>query len=259
MKAVILAGGFGSRLSEETDIRPKPMVEIGGKPIIWHIMKQYARHGINDFVICLGYKAEYVKRYFIDYSQTSKDFQIDLMTGEIKTFQADIENWKINLLDTGLTTMTGGRIKKVIEQLKISETFCLTYGDGLSDVYIKESIKFHRAHGKLATVTAVTPPGRFGILEIDDNRKVSGFREKIVSDQYRINGGFFVLEPSIIDYIADDQTSWEQSPLQELSLDGQLLAWEHNGFWHPMDTLRDKMHLQKLWDEGDAPWSMQSD
>ena len=253
---MILAGGFGSRLAEETDTRPKPMVEIGGRPILWHIMNLYASYGINDFVICLGYQAHYIKKFFLDYSSGLSDFTVDLATQNVLIHKRRAENWKVTLVDTGLHTMTGGRIKNAFEYLDFNETFCLTYGDGLSNVDISASIDFHRKHGKSATVTAVTPPGRFGILEINERDEVTGFREKIVSDQYRINGGFFVLEPSVKDYITDDTTVWEQGPLKGLALDGQLKAWNHDGFWHPMDTLRDKNHLESLWQAGNPPWTI---
>ena len=255
MKTIILAGGFGTRLAEETDLRPKPMIEIGGKPIIWHIMKHYSLHGINEFVICLGYKSEYIKKYFIDYAETTLDFKINLRTRKKEIHPSNIENWDITLINTGLNTMTGGRIKRAITALNLQESFCLTYGDGLSNVDITSSILFHQKHSKLATVTAVTPPGRFGVLDIDKRNVVKGFREKISSDQYRINGGFFVLEPGVAKYIEDDSVSWEQRPLEQLANDQELIAWEHDGFWQPMDTLRDKKNLEDIWQKGNAPWS----
>ena len=254
MKAMILAGGFGTRLAEETDIRPKPMVEIGGRPIIWHIMKHYANHGINDFVICLGYKAEYVKKFFLDYAATLSDFTVDLATNGVEIHKRKAENWKVTLVDTGRHTMTGGRIKRAISYLSPNEPFCLTYGDGLSDVDITGSINFHRTHGKLATVTAVTPPGRFGLLDVDTNNRVVGFREKVSSDEYLINGGFFVLDPKIVDFIDGDQTIWEQEPMQNIAKNDELRYWSHKGFWQPMDTLREKNILEDLWNSGNPPW-----
>ena len=254
MKAMILAGGFGTRLSEETDVRPKPMVEIGGRPMLWHIMHLYAQHGINDFVICAGYKAEYIKRFFLDYASSLSDFTVDLANHDVQIHRQRAENWKVTVLDTGVNTMTGGRIKRAIEYVKPDEPFCLTYGDGLSNIDIRASIEFHRSHGKLATVTAVTPPGRFGVLDVDNDGSVKGFREKVASDQYRINGGFFVLSPKVVDYITGDATVWEKEPLMRLAESGQLMAYEHKGFWQPMDTLRDKQLLEQLWDGGQAPW-----
>jgi len=254
MKAMILAGGFGTRLAEETDIRPKPMVEIGGRPILWHIMQHYAQHGINEFVICLGYKAEYIKKFFLDYSSSLSDFTVDLGTHEVKVHKRRAEDWKVTLIDTGRDTMTGGRIKRAIEGADIKEQFCMTYGDGLSNVDISASIAFHKAHGKLATVTAVTPPGRFGVLDIHNENEVAGFREKIASDQYRINGGFFVLDPKVVNFIEDDATVWEQGPMRGFAEAGELKAWNHDGFWQPMDTLRDKVYLENLWNSGNPPW-----
>mgnify|MGYP006085356411 CR=1 FL=1 len=256
MKAVILAGGFGTRFAEETDVRPKPMVEIGGYPIIWHIMKHYSFHGINEFILCLGYKAEFIKRYFLDYAICQSDFTIDVNTQELSVFKRGSENWKVTLIDTGLNTMTGGRVRRVIQQLGIEDTFCLTYGDGLSNVDITGSINFHKTHRKLATVTAVTPPGRFGVLDIDSEGSVTGFREKIASDQYRINGGFFVLEPEVINFIASDEIIWEDVPMRNLAKQGEIKAWNHDDFWQPMDTLRDKKHLENLWNSGNPPWVM---
>jgi len=254
MKVIILAGGFGTRLTEETEVRPKPMVEIGGRPILWHIMKHYSSHGIDDFIICLGYKSEFIKKFFLDYAQTLSDFTVDLATQEIEVHKQRAENWKITLVDTGIQTMTGGRIKRAIQYLGQNETFCLTYGDGLSDVDITASIKFHQNHGKMATVTAVTPPGRFGILDINQENIVTGFREKIASDQYRINGGFFVLNPDIDNKIDNDKTIWEHEPMRQLANDGELVAWNHDGFWQPMDTLRDKRLLEEIWRRGNPPW-----
>jgi len=254
MKAMILAGGFGTRLAEETDVRPKPMVEIGGRPIIWHIMKHYAKHGINEFVICLGYKSEYVKKFFLDYSETLSDFTVDLATQGITIHERKAENWKVTLVDTGLNTMTGGRIKRAISYVLPDQIFCLTYGDGLSNVDITGTVKFHKSHGKLATLTAVTPPGRYGVLDIDSHNRVKGFREKITSDQYRINGGFFVLDPKVVDLIDDDQTLWEQGPMTRLAANDELRSWIHDGFWQPMDTLREKILLEELWKSGNPPW-----
>jgi len=254
MKAMILAGGFGTRLAEETDVRPKPMVEIGGRPIIWHIMNHYASHGIKEFVVCLGYKAEYVKKFFLDYAASLSDFTIDLATHEVEVHTRRAEDWQVTLVDTGRDTMTGGRIKRAIQHVSPDEPFCLTYGDGLSDVDITGTIAYHKAHGRLATVTAVTPPGRFGVLDIDEGDRVTGFREKIASDQYRINGGFFVLDPKVGDFIDGDETIWEQTPMHRLAAEGELRAWNHEGFWQPMDTLRDKMYLESLWDSGNPPW-----
>lgn len=254
MKAMILAGGFGTRLAEETDIRPKPMVEIGGRPILWHIMHLYAQHGIDEFVVCLGYKAEYVKKFFLEYSASLSDFTVHLDSQDIQIHRKRAENWKVTLVDTGIKTMTGGRIKRAIEHIGSEETFCLTYGDGLSDVDISASIDFHKSHGKLATVTAVTPPGRFGVLDIDSKNNVLGFREKIASDQYRINGGFFVLDRKVVDYIDSDEIVWEQEPMSDLAQNGQMQAWNHDGFWQSMDTLREKQLLEDLWQSGSPPW-----
>lgn len=255
MKAMILAGGFGTRLSEETDLRPKPMVEIGGRPIIWHIMNHYAKHDIREFVVCLGYKAQYVKKFFLDYSATLSDFTINLSDQQIEIHKKRAEDWKITLVDTGLHTMTGGRIKRAISYLNLRETFCLTYGDGLSNVDITSKILYHKSHGRLATVTAVTPPGRFGVLDVECDNAVVGFREKVVSDQYQINGGFFVLNPGVQNYIIGDDCIWEQMPMRKIAEDRELMAWRHEGFWQPMDTLRDKNTLEKLWQSGNPPWS----
>lgn len=251
---MILAGGFGTRLAEETDIRPKPMVEIGGRPILWHIMNRYAEHGINEFVICLGYKAEYVKKFFLEYAPTLSDFTVDLRSHNVQVHNRRAEDWKVTLVDTGVETMTGGRIKRAINYVDLKEPFCLTYGDGLSDVNISASVAFHKSHGKLATVTAVTPPGRFGVLDINDKGYVTGFREKIASDQYRINGGFFVLDPKVVQFIDDDKSIWEQEPMRRLASEGELRAWNHDGFWQPMDTLREKLLLEELWEGGSPPW-----
>lgn len=254
MQALILAGGFGSRLSEETDKIPKPMVEIGGKPILWHIMNCYSKYGITDFVVLLGYKGEIIKKYFVDYLTTVSDLRVNLQKRQITSINSMAEDWDITLLDTGLNTMTGGRIKRAIESLKIDSTFCLTYGDGLSNINIRNLVELHKTHGKVATVTAVTPPGRFGILNIDAGGNVSGFQEKIVSEDYRINGGFFVLEPEIKNYIDDDLTIFEEAPMKRLVSDNQLVASKHDGFWQPMDTLREKNILEELWQSGNPPW-----
>jgi glucose-1-phosphate cytidylyltransferase len=252
MKVVILAGGLGTRLSEETTARPKPMVEIGGKPILWHIMKSYACFGITDFVICLGYKGYMVKEYFANYVLHNADVTIKLAEQRIDIRPVDAEAWTISLIDTGETSMTGGRLKR-IRHLLGDEDFCMTYGDGVADIDIGQLIAFHRKEGCLATVTAVRPPGRFGRLDLGGNR-VNGFQEKPRGDGDWINGGFFVLSPSALDTIANDQTAWEQQPLQELSAREQLAAYRHDGFWQPMDTLRDKNHLEELWASGSAPW-----
>lgn len=253
MKAVILAGGLGTRMSEETDTKPKPMVEVGGRPLLWHIMKSYSQHGINDFVVCLGYKGYVIKEYFFNYYRHTSNLEIDLRDGSAKILSSQSENWKITLVDTGADTMTGGRLKRVASYLD-GETFCMTYGDGLSDIDIAKEIAFHRAQGKLATVAAVQPPGRFGVLDIGEAGMVTAFREKPADEMGWINGGYFVLEPKALDYIGGDATSWEQEPLFALARDGQLSAFEHSGFWKPCDTLRDKREMEALWDSGKAPW-----
>jgi glucose-1-phosphate cytidylyltransferase len=248
MKAVILAGGLGTRIAEESDNKPKPMVEVGGKPLLWHIMKMYSHHGINDFVICLGYK-----EFFFNYYRHMSDMVIDLQTGDHKILNSQSENWRITLVDTGADSMTGGRLKRIAPYLD-NETFCLTYGDGLSNIDIGAELAFHRQHGRLATVAAVQPPGRFGVLNIDGDDRVSSFEEKPSDEIGWINGGFFVLEPGVMDYVAGDSTSWEREPLANLAQDGQLAAFRHNGFWQPCDTLRDKRELEALWAGGAAPW-----
>ena len=253
MKAVILAGGLGTRISEESGTRPKPMIEIGGRPILWHVMKSYAQHGITDFVICLGYRGYMIKEYFANFVLHSSDVTVDARSGKIEYHDNAAEPWRITLVDTGEQTMTGGRLKRVGKYLDPGETFCWTYGDGVSDVNITQLIEFHKKHGKLATVTAVLPPGRFGLLELDGDN-VTSFVEKPPGDNALINGGFFVLEPSVLKRIAGDLTSWELEPLVGLAKDSQLAAFRHRGFWQPMDTLRDKMNLEKLWDAGKAPW-----
>jgi len=253
MKAVILAGGLGTRIAEESDYKPKPMVEVGGRPLLWHIMKSYSKHGIKDFVICLGYKGYVIKEYFFNYYRHTADLEINLRTGEAAVLDTQAEDWTITLIDTGQDTMTGGRVKRVRQYLG-EETFCLTYGDGLSDIDIASEVAFHKEHGKLATVAAVQPPGRFGVLNMGQNSNVTSFEEKPQDEIGWINGGFFVLEPSALDYIEGDDTSFERAPLANLAKDGQLMAFQHHGFWQPCDTLRDKRELQALWDAGRAPW-----
>jgi glucose-1-phosphate cytidylyltransferase len=254
MKAVLLAGGFGTRLSEETDLIPKPLVEIAGRPILWHIMKMYDAAGIRDFVICAGYKASSIKRYFANYYLEENDVEIDTKTGELKFLSPQhLERWKVTIIDTGLETMTGGRLKRVREYLG-DETFCLTYGDGVADLDIAKTLAFHKSHGKLATITAVPSPGRFGILEMSGDSKVDRFLEKPHAEMGWINGGFFVLEPGVIDYIDGDATVWEKAPLERLAADDQLRAYRHSGFWKPMDTLRDKRELEALFAQG-QPWN----
>lgn len=253
MKAVIFAGGLGTRISEESDLRPKPMVEIGGRPILWHIMKMYSNHGVKEFIICLGYKGYMIKEYFYNYYRHTADFRINLATGDYEVLNSDSEDWTITFIETGLETQTGGRLKRVSEQIG-SETFCLTYGDGVSDIDISAEIAFHKAHGKAATVAAVRPPGRFATLAIEEDGSVNDFREKPVDEVGWINGGFFVLEPSVIDLIEGDQTIWEREPLETLARSGQMSAFKHSGFWKPMDTLREKRELDALWETGKAPW-----
>ena len=253
MKAVILAGGLGTRISEESHLKPKPMIEVGGKPILWHIMKIYSHYGINDFVICLGYKGYLVKEYFANYFLHMSDVTFDMRHNNMEVHQRNAEPWRVTLVDTGEETLTGGRLKRVADHIRDEEAFCFTYGDGVADVDIARQIAFHRQHGKLATVTAVQPPGRYGALHIEGDR-VAGFTEKPRGDGGLINGGFFVLSPKCLDLIADDRSSWEGQPLTQLAEQGQLMAFAHNGFWQPMDTLRDKNHLEALWDSGKAPW-----
>lgn len=255
MKAVILAGGLGTRLSEETSSRPKPMVEIGGKPILWHIMKIYSAHGINDFIICLGYKGYIIKEYFANYFLHQSDATINLETNSLEIHNNYCEPWKITLVDTGLHTMTGGRIKRISQYLT-NEPFCLTYGDGVSNIDVTASIAFHNSHKKLCTVSAVSPPGRFGALEINSNRTVGKFEEKPIGDNGKINGGFFIVDPQVIEFIKDDTTIWERDPMNALCEREQLCAYEHSGFWQPMDTIREKNLLEKLWESGDAPWKI---
>lgn len=253
MKAVILAGGLGTRLSEETTLRPKPMVEIGGMPILWHILKSYSSHGINEFVICCGYKGYIIKEFFSNYFLHTSDVTFDMHYNTMEVHDRRAEPWKVTLVDTGADTMTGGRLKRVRSYLDREEAFCFTYGDGVSDVDIGALVAFHKAHGKLATVTAVQPLGRFGAIDID-GQTVKRFKEKPQGDGNFVNGGFFVLSPKVIDYIADDGTLWEKEPMERLAREGQIDAYVHKGFWQPMDTLRDKTHLEELWQSGRAPW-----
>jgi glucose-1-phosphate cytidylyltransferase len=253
MKAVILAGGLGTRISEETHLRPKPMIEIGGRPILWHIMKSYSAHGVNEFLICCGYKGYLIKEYFANYFLHMSDVTFDMVANRMEVHEQKAEPWRVTLVDTGEGTMTGGRLLRVKEYLKDEEAFCLTYGDGVANVDISSSIYFHKSHGKLATVTAVQPPGRYGALNLL-GRQVQGFTEKPRGDGGLINGGFFVLSPKVIDLIASDDTPWESEPLESLAANGQLMAFEHTGFWQPMDTLREKNLLEDLWGSGKAPW-----
>ena len=260
MKAVILAGGFGTRLSEETAVRPKPMVEIGGRPIIWHIMRTYAAHGVHDFIVCCGYRGEVLKEYFLNYSHWESDLTVDLGSGDVTIHRNAKEPWRVTLVDTGLDTMTGGRVRRVRDYLD-DETFCLTYGDGVSDVPISELVGFHQRQGALATLTAVQPPGRFGALTLhQDEDRIEHFTEKPPNgdggDEAWINGGYFVLEPAALDYIDSDSTVWEREPLERLAREGNLAAYRHRGFWQPMDTLRDKHLLEDLWERGEAPWAV---
>jgi glucose-1-phosphate cytidylyltransferase len=253
MKAVILAGGLGTRLSEETDLKPKPMVNIGGKPILWHIMKLYSFHGIDDFIICCGYKGYMIKEYFANYFLHMSDVTFDMRENQVKVHHKRAEPWKVTLVDTGDDSMTGGRLKRIAPFIADEKDFCFTYGDGVSDIDITATINFHREHGKLATLTATYPPGRFGALDIAGNC-VRSFKEKPKGDGGMINGGFFVLSPQVLEYIANDSIVWEQYPLNQLAAENQLMAYHHEGFWQPMDTLRDKLYLQQLWDTKNAPW-----
>jgi len=255
MKAVILAGGLGTRISEETHLKPKPMIEIGGKPILWHIMKIYSAHGVNEFVICCGYKGYLIKEYFANYFLHMSDVTFDMTRNKMEVHQQKAEPWKVTLVDTGEDTMTGGRLKRVADYIKGEEAFCFTYGDGVSDVDIRESIEFHQKHGKLATVTAVLPPGRYGALARQGDL-VTGFVEKPRGDGGMINGGFFVLSPKVLDFIDGDQSSWELEPLIRIAGAGEMMAYEHQGFWQPMDTLREKNLLEELWMSGKAPWKI---
>ncbi len=256
MKAVILAGGFGTRISEETSVRPKPMVEIGDRPILWHIMKIFAAHGINDFIVCCGFKGYYIKEYFSNYVLRNADITVDLGKHEVELHKNGAEPWRVTLIDTGQNTMTGGRIKRVADYLE-GETFCLTYGDGVADVNIAELIQFHREQKTLATLTATQPPGRFGAFALSSgDLRVPSFHEKPDGDGAWVNGGFFVLEPDVFGYIEGDSTVWEREPLERLAKDRQLAAFKHTGFWQPMDTLRDKIVLDELWESGQAPWKV---
>jgi glucose-1-phosphate cytidylyltransferase len=253
MKAIILAGGLGTRLSEETATRPKPMVEIGGKPILWHILKTYSHYGINDFVICCGYKGYMIKEYFANYFLHTSDITFNIKSNEMIVHQKRAEHWNISLVDTGDNSMTGGRLLRVATHVKNEDAFCFTYGDGLIDSDIGESIAFHRRHGKAATLTAAFPPGRFGAIDIDkDNSRIMSFKEK--GDSSYVNAGYFILSPEVLEYIKDDSTIWEQEPLMKLAADGQLMAYKHSGFWQPMDTMHDKQTLENLWGTAKAPW-----
>jgi glucose-1-phosphate cytidylyltransferase len=256
MKAVILAGGLGTRISEETVSRPKPMIEIGGRPILWHIMKIYSFYGINNFVICCGYKGYMIKEYFANYFLHMSDVTIDMKKNSMEVHQRFAEPWKVTLVDTGEDTMTGGRLKRIQEYIKDEVSFCFTYGDGVSNVDIGKLIKFHREHGKKATLTAVYPPGRFGALDIRIDGCISSFKEKPKGDGGLVNGGFFVLSPTVIELVEDDYTIWEREPLETLAQRGEIMAFEHHDFWQPMDTLRDKKHLEDLWVDGKAPWKL---
>lgn len=253
MKAVILAGGLGTRFAEETNLRPKPMIEVGGRPILWHIMKIYAAHGVSDFIICCGYKGYIIKEYFANYFLHMSDVTFDMAHNEMIVREKRAEPWRVTLVDTGDDSMTGGRLRRVIDHVRSDDAFLFTYGDGVGDIDISRSIAFHRQHGKAATLTATYPPARFGALQMEDGRVVE-FLEKPQGDGGMINGGYFVLSPKVFDYVEGDATIWEQEPLRNLAADGELMAFEHHGFWQPMDTLRDKQHLNALWDSGKAPW-----
>ena len=257
MKAVILAGGLGTRISEETHLKPKPMIEIGGRPILWHIMKISSSYGVNDFIICCGYKGYVIKEYFANYFLHMSDVTFDMSKNSMEVHQRNAEPWKVTLVDTGEDTMTGGRVKRVADYVKGEDAFCLTYGDGVGDVNITELIAFHKAQNVKATLTATIPPGRFGALDLKGS-KVNSFMEKPKGDGSMINSGFFVLSPDVIDYIAWDNTTWEREPLERLAQEGNLAAFPHHGFWQPMDTLRDKIHLEELWQTGKAPWKVWS-
>jgi glucose-1-phosphate cytidylyltransferase len=255
MKAVILAGGRGTRLSEETALRPKPMIEIGGRPLLWHIMKIYSAHGVDDFVICCGYRGYLIKEYFANYVLHMSDVTFDMASNSMEVHEQNAEPWRVTLVDTGDDTMTGGRLKRVADHVRGEDSFCFTYGDGLTDLDIGASIAFHRAHGRQATITAVQPPGRYGALQLRGD-EVTGFTEKPSGDGGLINGGFFVLSPAVLDRIGGDETSWESEPLTGLAGDGELRAFRHAGFWQPMDTLREKLQLENLWESGKAPWKV---
>ena len=253
MKAVILAGGMGTRISEETHLRPKPMIEIGGKPILWHIMKIYSTHGVNDFVICCGYRGYLIKEYFANYFLHTSDVTFDVQRNEMFVHERKAEPWRVTLVDTGESTMTGGRLARVADHVRNETAFCFTYGDGVADLDITRLLAFHQAHGKAATITAVQPPGRYGVLDLDGQR-VRRFREKMQEGSGWINGGFFVLSPRCLDYLGDDQCTWEAEPLMGLAQAGELMAYQHAGFWQPMDTLRERNQLEQLWASGKAPW-----
>lgn len=255
MKTIILAGGLGTRLSEETVLRPKPMIEIGGRPVLWHIMKTFSAHGINEFIICCGYKGYMIKEYFANYFLHMSDVTFDMRNNQMEVHQRHAEPWRVTLVDTGDHTMTGGRLKRVSDYIKDESAFCFTYGDGVADIDITSLIAFHRQHGKKATVTAVQPQGRYGSLDMQEN-SVLGFVEKPPGDGAWINGGFFVLSPGCLELLTDDSTSWEGEPLSRLASEGELMAYQHRGFWQPMDTLRDKNHLEALWQNGKAPWKV---
>jgi len=256
MKAVILAGGLGTRLSEETDVKPKPMIEIGQKPILWHIMKIYSFHGVNEFIICCGYKGYLIKEYFSNYALHLSDVTFDMKNNTKIVHQNNVEPWKVTLVDTGLDSMTGGRLKRIKDYVKSEKEFCFTYGDGVADINITDLIEFHRFHGKLATLTSVRPPARYGALKISDNGIVGDFQEKSIGNSGWINGGYFVLSPKVLDRIEGDSTKWELEPLVSLVNDKQLVAFKHEGFWQPMDTLREKNQLNELWNIGEAPWKI---
>lgn len=255
MKAVILAGGLGTRISEETHLKPKPMIEIGGRPILWHLMKLYSAYGVDEFIICCGYKGYVIKEYFANYFLHMSDVTFDMRENRMEVHQRYADPWRVTLVDTGENTLTGGRLKRVADYVRDEESFCFTYGDGLSNIDIAALLRFHQAHGKKATVTAVQPPGRYGALQLEGHQ-VSGFSEKPRGDGGLINGGFFVLSPRVLDYIAGDETPWESVPLERLAEDGELMAFEHRGFWQPMDTLREKNLLEELWLSDRAPWKV---
>lgn len=255
IKAVLLAGGMGTRISEESAVRPKPMIEIGGRPILWHILKTYSHHGIHDFVVCLGYKGYVIKEFFSNYFLHASDVTFDMTSNRMEVHHKHAESWRVTLVDTGEKTMTGGRIKRIRPYVENDEFFCLTYGDGVADVDVSATIEFHRAQGRLATLTGVQPPGRFGALGIEGSA-VTAFQEKPEGDGSWINGGFFVCSPKVIDRIEGDATTWEREPLESLAADGELSVYKHDGFWQPMDTLRDKVHLEELWAKGNAPWKV---
>jgi glucose-1-phosphate cytidylyltransferase len=254
MKAIILAGGLGTRISEETDNKPKPMIEIGGMPILWHILKLYSAHGVNDFIICCGYKGYAIKEYFANYFLHMSDVTFDMVHNKMEVHNRYAEPWRITLIDTGLETMTGGRLKRVAQHIKDEEAFCFTYGDGVSDINISELISFHKNHGKMATLTAVYPPGRFGAIDINSDYRITSFKEKPKGEGGLINGGFFVLSPEVIKLIKEDSTVWEHEPMEKLAQQSEMIAYPHHGFWQPMDTLRDKNYLEDLWSSGSAPW-----